>query len=235
MNAALPPEVAARPAPVEEGEPPAPAGLPLAHESAELHVCGQAQYIDDLPLIEGTLWAAPGLSTQAHARIVEIDLSAVLASPGVVAVLTARDIPGVNDCGPVLHDDPILADGLVQCIGQPIFLVLAASHREARRAAARARVQYEPLAPVLSIAQAQAQQSYVLPPVTLVHGDAPAAIAAAPRRLSGRLAIGGQEQFYLEGQVAYAVPREGGAMLVYSSTQHPSEMQHLVAQALGLP
>ena len=151
--------------------------------------------------------------------------------PGVVAVLVAADIPGPNDCGPVVHDDPILADGVVHYLGQPVFAVIAETRDLARRAAAQAKaaLTIEPLAPILTPVEAHAAKSYVLPPMHLARGNARAAIAAAPHRLADTLEVGGQEQFYLEGQISYAVPREDRGMLVHCSTQHPSEMQHLVA------
>ncbi|MFT3735442.1 MAG: xanthine dehydrogenase molybdopterin binding subunit [Rhodocyclaceae bacterium] len=207
-------------------------GQPLAHESAALHVSGSAQYIDDLPELGGTLHAAFGLSTIAHGRISKLDLDAVRRAPGVVAVLTAQDIPGLNDCGPIIHDDPILADGLVLFYGQPIFVVLADSHDAARRAARKARIEYEELPALLDIAEAVAAESWVLPPVTMTRNDAQAALAAAPHRLQGSAHHGGQEHFYLEGQIAYACPGEQDTMHVFSSTQHPTEMQHAVAHML---
>lgn len=209
-------------------------GRARPHESAVLHVLGQATYTDDIPETAGTLHAALGLSGRAHARILAVDLEPVRASRGVVAVLTARDIPGLNDCGPIIHDDPILADGLVQYVGQPIFIVVADSHDNARRAAKLATVEYEDLPAILTPQQARAAQSFVLPPMRLARGDAESAFAAAPYRVKGELSVGGQEQFYLEGQIAYAIPGEDRGMHVYCSTQHPSEMQHVVAHALGL-
>ncbi|MBU6436382.1 MAG: molybdopterin-dependent oxidoreductase, partial [Betaproteobacteria bacterium] len=218
-----------------DADAPAPVGAPLPHESAQLHVTGAARYIDDLPELAGTLHAAPGLSPHAHARLRSIDLAAVRASPGVVDVLLAADIPGLNDCGPVLRDDPILAADEVQYLGQPIFVVVAESRRAALRAARRATVVAEPLPAVLSIDDAVAAESWVLPPVNLLRGDAAAALSAAPHRLSGRMRLGGQEQFYLEGQISYACPGEDGQMKVFCSTQHPTEMQHAVAHALHVP
>ncbi|WP_414695084.1 xanthine dehydrogenase molybdopterin binding subunit [Paraburkholderia sp.] len=214
-------------------------GAPLPHESADAHVSGEARYTDDIPELHGTVHAALGLARHAHARIVALDLERVRSSPGVLAVLTAADIPGENDCGPVVHDDPVLASDVVQYLGQPVFAVIATSHELARRAAALAAsddvVRYEPLEPVLSIEEARTRQHYVLPPLRLVRGAPDAALAAAPHRLAGTFAVGGQEQFYLEGQVAYALPQEQTGMLVYSSTQHPSEMQQVVAHLLGWP
>jgi xanthine dehydrogenase large subunit len=206
------------------------------HESAHLHVAGAAPYVDDLPELTGTLHAALGLSPVAHGRLLAIDLGRIAAEPGVVAVLTAADIPGPNDCGPVIHDDPILAEGEVHYLGQPVFAVIATTRDAARRAAAQANaaLRIDPLPALLTPVEAHAAESYVLPPMHLVRGDARAAIAAAPHRLADTLEVGGQEQFYLEGQISYAVPREDDGMLVHCSTQHPSEMQHLVAHCLNL-
>jgi xanthine dehydrogenase large subunit len=204
------------------------------HESAVLHVTGEAVYTDDIPELARTLHAALGMSQQAHARIRSIDLTAVRAVPGVVAVFGAQDIPGVNDCGPILHDDPIFADKLVQYIGQPLFIVVADSHDAARRAARLALVDYEILPAIFTAQAARAAESYVLPPMHLVRGSPADALAAAPHTVSGTLHVGGQEQFYLEGQISYAIPTEDRGMHVHCSTQHPSEMQHLIANALGL-
>jgi xanthine dehydrogenase large subunit len=209
-------------------------GVSRAHESARLHVLGQADYTDDIDEVRGTLHAALGLSTKPHAKILAIDLDAVRASRGVVAVYTAQDIPGTNDCGPIIHDDPILADGLVQYVGQPVFVVVADSHDNARRAAKKGVVTYQELPAILTPQAARKAQSYVLPPMRLARGDAQAAFARAPHTVKGELYVGGQEQFYLEGQIAYAIPQENDGMLVQCSTQHPSEMQHVVAHALGL-
>ena len=209
-------------------------GTPRPHESALLHVLGQATYTDDIPELHGTLHAAFGLSQQAHAMIRSLDLTAVRAASGVVDVLIASDIPGLNDCGPILQDDPILAADVVQYVGQPIFIVIAESHDQARRAARLAVIDYAPLPAILTAQAALAAQSFVLPPLRLKRGDFDAAFAAAPHQVVGHFQVGGQEQFYLEGQVSYAIPGEDRGMLVLCSTQHPSEMQHLVAQALGL-
>ena len=209
-------------------------GKPLPHESARLHVLGQATYTDDIAEVRGTLHAALGLSTKPHANITSLDLSAVRASAGVVAVLTVADIPGTNDCGPIIHDDPILADGVVMYVGQPVFIVVADTHDNARRAARLGKIGYEELPAILTPQAAKAAQSYVLPPMHLARGDCQAAFERAPHKLKGQLYVGGQEQFYLEGQIAYAIPKEDKGMLVQCSTQHPSEMQHVVAHALGL-
>jgi xanthine dehydrogenase large subunit len=182
------------------------------------------------------LHAALGLSPVAHGRLLGIDLAALRALPGVVAVFTAADIPGVNNCGALVADEPILADGVLHYLGQPVFVVVSADRELARRAAARAKdlIQFEPLPAVLSAAQAHAAQSYVVPPMHLSRGDAQAALKRAPQRLQGAFSVGGQEQFYLEGQISYALPGEDAGIKLLCSTQHPSEMQHLVAQALKL-
>ncbi len=210
-------------------------GVALPHDSAHLHVSGEAAYTDDIPEARGTLHAAIGLSERAHARIRSMDLAKVRAAPGVAAVVTARDIPGKNDYGPVVADDPIFATTHVQYHGQSLFAVAARTYVEARKAARLAGIDYEDLPAVLTADAAVREQSFVLPTEHLVRGDPRAAIATAPHRLQGKLRLGGQEQFYLEGMIAYALPGEDGAMHVYSSTQHPGEVQAQVAHALGVP
>ena len=209
-------------------------GAPVPHDSAALHATGQALYTDDLPEPRGTLHVALGVSPLAHGRLAGLDLADVLAAPDVVAVVTAADIPGVNDVGPIQHDDPIFARDVVLFAGQPVFAVAATDVRAARRAARLARLDLAPLPAILTIEDALAAESYVLPPVHVTRGDAAAALARAPHRLAGTVRSGGQDHFYLEGQVALAVPREHGGMHVYVSTQHPGEVQHMVAHALGV-
>ncbi|MFC0133826.1 xanthine dehydrogenase molybdopterin binding subunit [Massilia eurypsychrophila] len=209
-------------------------GVPRAHESAALHVLGQATYTDDIPELQGTVHGALGLSGKAHARIVSTDFARVRAAAGVLAVYAVGDIPGLNDCGPIIHDDPVFADGVVMYVGQPIFIVVAETHDQARRAARLADIVYEELPAILTPQAAKAAQSYVLPPMRLARGEFRQAFEQAPHKVKGELYVGGQEHFYLEGQIAYAVPKEDKGMLVLCSTQHPSEMQHVVAHALGL-
>ncbi len=209
-------------------------GEAIPHESARLHVAGEATYVDDIRELAGTRYVALGLSREAHAKIKSIDLDAVRAAPGVVAVLTAADIPAKNDCGPIIADDPILADGKVQFVGQPVFAVVAESYTAARKAARLGEIDYEPLPPILDIRTGKAQQSWVMPPMRLRRGDADQALAKSPHRLAGEITVGGQEQFYLEGQISYAAPKEDGCIHLWCSTQHPTEMQHAVAHALGI-
>lgn len=208
-------------------------GSERAHDSAHLHVSGGAHYTDDLPEPRGLLHAALGISESPHARVKSLDLDAVSAAAGVVAVLDASDIPGLNDYGAVVEDDPIFAD-VAQYVGQPLFAVVATSADAARRAARLATVDAETLPAILSIEDALENESTLLPTETLTTGDASAALANAPRSLSGTFELGGQDQFYLEGQIAMAIPREDGDFFIYSSTQHPGEIQHAVAKTLSL-
>jgi xanthine dehydrogenase large subunit len=204
-------------------------GKPVAHDSAELHVQGNAVYIDDMREPEGTLHVAPGFARDgARGKIMALDLSAVRAAPDVVAVLTAKDIPGKNDCSPAMGDDPIFAEGDIQFHGQVIFAVVAKTRDAARRAARLAKIEIAQVPPIVSVRDAHED---VLPPYAFTRGDMQ---KSSPHKLSGTLNIGGQEHFYLEGQVALAMPREHGGMLVYSSTQHPTEIQHCVAAMLGV-
>jgi len=206
-----------------------------AHDSAERHVRGSALYIDDLAEPRGTLHLAPGSGDAPIGRILGLDLERVRAAPGVVAVLTAADIPGVNDCSPAMGDDPVFASERVTFRGQVIFAVAAESHLEARRAARLARVEVEPETPVVTVDDAEGRDDDVLPPYRFLKGEPDALLAAAPHRLEGRLRIGGQEHFYLEGQVSLALPGDDGELTVHCSTQHPAEVQHCVAKVLGLP
>ncbi|MEC8105203.1 MAG: xanthine dehydrogenase molybdopterin binding subunit [Pseudomonadota bacterium] len=206
----------------------------LRHDSAHKHVTGDAVYVDDIRVPDDTLVVLIGQSPHAHARILDIDLSRVARSQGVVAVLTHADIPGRNDCSPVYGDDPILAETVVSYVGQAVFAVVAETMRAARDALAHAVVTYEPLSAVLTIDQAMREGSWLGPSATMESGTPDAAIAAAPLRLSGRIEIGGQEHFYLEGQAALAIPGEDRDVTLYCSTQHPSEIQHKAAECLGL-
>ncbi len=217
-----------------ESDPVSAIRAELPHDSAWLHVAGRAFYADDLPEPEGMLHLAFGLSDQAHARIAAMDLAQVLAAEGVVAVYTAADIPGENNVGPVAHDDPLLAVGEVVCHAQPLFLVAATSQRAARQAAKLGKIAYQPLPAAVTIAQARQAASLIEPTQRMARGDPAAALGSTPHRLSGRFGMGGQDHFYLEGQVALATPGEDGQLHIVSSTQHPSEVQHLVAELLCL-
>jgi xanthine dehydrogenase large subunit len=205
------------------------------HDSAHKHVSGEALFIDDIIEPAGLVHLALGLSAQAHARILSVDLEKVRALPGVIRVFTAADIPARNDVGSMgLGDEPLLAGDLVEHIGQPVFAVAAETRDIARRAARLAEIAYEPLPAVLDIAAARPEGKLVFSPLKLERGDTGQALAKAPNRLQGRLKIGGQEHFYLESQAAMAVPGEDGDVLIYSSTQHPSEAQHVISRILGI-
>ncbi len=208
----------------------------VRHDSAHKHVAGEAVYIDDIPEPAGTLHAGLGLASVAHGVLKSVDLSAVRAAPGVVAVLTADDVPGVNDISPSgMNDDPVLADGKVEFHGQPVFCVVARTRDQARRAARLAKIDYEELPALVGIRDLDpATARQVTTPLTLKRGDAAAALRAAPRRVRDRMRLGGQDHFYLEGQVSLAVPGEDDEVTVYCSTQGPSETQHMVAHALGV-
>jgi xanthine dehydrogenase large subunit len=207
------------------------------HDSAAKQVAGRADYVDDLPEPEGMLHAYLGLSTKAHAEIVAIDLEAVKAIPGVVGILTAADIPAENDISSVhKHDEPVFAEGLVVYHGQPIFAVLATTRDAARRAARLAKIEYRDLPHIIDAEAALAAGGkLVTEPMKLERGDVAAGLAASEHRIKGRVAIGGQEHFYLESQVALAIPGEDNEVLIHCSTQHPTEIQVMVAQVLGVP
>ncbi len=210
-------------------------GASLPHDSAHLHVSGRASYTDDLPEPRDLLHVAVGMSTVAHAKIRAIDLSDVLAAAGVVDVCLAADIPGSNNYGPIVADDPILAAALVQYVGQPVFAVAATSVGAARKAAKLVKIHYQELEAILDPLTAVDKASFVLPSETLLRGDPDAALKAAPHRATRRVFVGGQDQFYLEGQIAMAIPEDDGCMRVYSSTQQPDEIQSLVARAIQRP
>lgn len=209
---------------------------PLPHDSAALHVQGTARYIDDMPSPVGTLHLAFGLSEIASGRITAIDLAAVRSASGVVAVLEAGDLPFDNDVSPSIHDEPLLSGKSVHYVGQPIFMVVATSHLAARKAARLAQIDYQERDAILTIEDAlDADARFEEGPRIWEKGDAEEAIDSAPHRVEGRIEMGGQEHFYLEGQAAMAWPQESGDMLVMSSTQHPTEIQHKVAEAIGKP
>ena len=213
---------------------------PRRHDSAEKHVTGTALYADDVPEPKDLLHCYLALADVACATIAPVDLGPVRASEGVVWVASADDIPGANDTGPVVQDEPMLAasetrPGAVHFAGQPLFLVAATSVEAARRAARQAVIDYAEEPPLLTIEQAMAAGSHISPPYRMARGDARAAIDAAPQRLEGRIEIGGQEHFYLEGQIAVAWPGEDDEMRILSSNQHPAECQLIVAHVLGIP
>jgi xanthine dehydrogenase large subunit len=211
-------------------------GTDVIHESAHLHVTGGATFTDDMPELAGTLYAALIMSPVAHGELIGdgIDRDAILKEHGVVAVYTAKDIPGENNCGPIVHDDPFLAVGKVEFLGQAVAVVVAREMLYAREAAHKAKVLVKELPPILTIDEAMAAKSFVMPAKGITRGNASEAIAKAPRKVKGSTETGQQEQFYMEGQITYAVPREDGQLTLYSSTQHPDGNQREAAAALNL-
>ncbi|WP_170560572.1 xanthine dehydrogenase molybdopterin binding subunit [Ruegeria atlantica] len=209
----------------------------VKHDSAIKHVTGQADYTDDIALPEGALHAYLGVSDVAHAKLLGIDFTEVLAAPGVVGVLTADDVPGANDISPThLNDEPVFPTDAIQFHGQPLFAVVAETRDIARRAAELAKIEYETLPHALDpIAAQEAGYPHVTAPLKLERGDVAPAQAAAPNRIKGRMSVGGQDHMYLEGHIAFAIPGEDDDVIVHCSTQHPSEAQHMVAHVLGVP
>jgi len=210
-------------------------GRSVKHDSAPKHVSGEAVYVDDRLEFPNQLHVYARMSERAHARIVRIDTSPCYQIPGVAIAITAKDVPGQLDIGAVMPGDPLLADGKVEFIGQPVVAVAADSLETARKAAMAAIIEYEDLEPVLDVVEALHKKHFVLDSHTHKRGDSATALASAPRRLQGSLHIGGQEHFYLETQVSSVMPTEDGGMIVYTSTQNPTEVQKLVAEVLGVP
>ena len=210
-------------------------GKDVMHESAVKHVTGEALYVDDMAELDGTLHVAVGQSAKAHANILSMDLSAVRASEGVVDVITLDDVPGLKDIGPVFAGDPLFADGKVEYVGQAMFAVAAKTFEQAKRAVKLAKIEYQELPAILEVKDALKEEFFVRPTHTMKKGDFRTAIDGAPNKLKGELYIKGQEHFYLEGQVSYVVPTEDRGMRVYTSSQHPTEVQKLVSEVLDLP
>jgi xanthine dehydrogenase large subunit len=209
---------------------------PLPHDAAALHVNGSARYVDDIPTPSGTLHLAFGTSPVAAGKLNSMDLDAVRDAEGVVAVITAANLEHDADVSPSAHDEPLLAIDSVAYVGQPTFLVIATSHLAARAAARRAQYDITKGTAIFTIEQAmEANSRFEEGPRIYEKGDAAKGLKSAPRTVSGSINMGGQEHFYLEGQAALALPGENGDVLVHSSTQHPTEIQHKVAHAIGKP
>lgn len=208
---------------------------PLPHDAAALHVSGSAQYTDDIPTPENTLHLVFGLSEIAHGKIVKADLTKVESASGVICVLTAKDIPGINDISPSPFPEVLLSEGKLNYVGQPIFICAATSHLLARRAVKLAKIKYKKKNAVITIDQAIKANSLLEKPLIYKKGNAGKAIAKSENCLKGSINIGGQEHFYLEGQAALAIPHDDGDITIHCSTQHPTEVQHKVADALKKP
>ena len=203
------------------------------HDSAYKHVSGFAEYTDDIKEPDSTLYGAIGWSKKAHAIIKKIDLKDVISSEGVVSVITFKDIPGRNDVGPVFDGDPIFVNNKVEFYGQPLFAVAAKSTESARKAVLKAKVYYKELKPIVTIKESLAKKKLLFKTRKIKRGNPSNALSKSKHRLKGNFTTGSQEHFYLEGQAAFAVPKEDNNMLVYSSTQHPSETQQIIAKMLN--
>ncbi len=210
-------------------------GKDIAHDSAVTHVTGESLFLDDVAPLSGELVAGIVPSPIAHGRLRKLDLSAAAAVPGVVAILTARDVPGHNLHGPAVKDELLIAEDEAVFLGQPLAIIAAESLDALHRAAKAAVVEMDPMPPIFGIDEAIAAGSFLGGPRKVERGDVDAAFASASRVIEGELEVGGQEHFYLESQIAIAVPGEQGQMTVHSSTQHPSEVQMMVAEVLGVP
>ena len=212
-------------------------GVSHVHESAHLHVTGAATYIDDIAELAGTLHMAIGMSPVAHGKIRKLSLDVIRAMPGVVDCYSAEAVPGLNDVGAIVKDDPVLTNDLVQYLGQPVYAVVAETREAARRAAAMAKqvIEVDPLPAVLNAREAHKLEQYVASPMHMTRGDAQKAIAAAPNTLKGSFATGGQEQFYLEGQIAYVMPQDDGGLTIHCSSQSISEVQLSVSHVMDMP
>lgn len=207
----------------------------VIHESAIKHVTGEAQYLDDLPVWGNQLHVATGQSKYAHAKIDSMDLSHVRCAEGVIDVIVQSDTPGNPDISPVFTGDMILAGDTVKYVGQPIFAVAATSFEAAKRAVTLAKIQYTVLPPQLDIKKAVEENDFVLPTHKIKMGESGSAIKNAPHHIKSHVYIHGQEHFYLEGQISIAIPQEDAGMHIFASSQHPGEVQKLVASVLGIP
>ena len=201
------------------------------HESGPKHVSGYANYIDDIVEPKGTLYGAIGYSKKAYAIIKKLDLREVWKSEGVVSVVTSADIPGRNDVGAVHDGDPIFTNK-VEYYGQPLFAVAATSTELARKAILKARVTYKTLKPVIDIREALRKKLFVLKGKKIKRGNPSKKISKAKNYLKNSFTLGSQEHFYLEGQIAFVIPQEDNDFKVFSSTQHPSETQQIIAKML---
>ena len=210
-------------------------GKSVKHDSAPKQVTGEATYIDDRLEFPNQLHVYARLSTQAHAKITKLDVSPCYEFEGVAIAITSQDVPGQLDIGAILPGDPLLADGIVEYYGQPVIAVAANDMDTARKAAQAAIIEYDPLPAILDVKEALAKQHFVTQSHQQKRGDSVRALANAKHVLEGDLEIGGQEHFYLETQVSSVMPTEDGGMIVYTSTQNPTEVQKLVAEVLGVP
>ena len=212
-----------------------PKTLSAVHESAIEHTDGTAVYVADLPVPKGTLVGHIVCSPHAHAKIISRSGEMAQKQPGIAGVFFAHDVPGDNKIGPIVHDEPLLAEEFVEFMGQGVAFIVGENAEACRKAAAFIEVEYEPLPALLDIRKAVQADSFLTTPHRIARGDTQAALATAPIRFSGEAHNGAQNHFYLETQAAFAIPEEQGRIRILSSTQHPTEMQRMAAWVLGLP
>jgi xanthine dehydrogenase large subunit len=210
-------------------------GKNIPHDSAVAHVTGESQFVDDMPPALGEVPVDFVGSPVANGRVRRIDLEAAKRAPGIIGAFTFRDVPGHNAYGPVVHDDRVLADEAIRYAGEAVVLLVGETREALHVAKKLVTLDIEPLEPILSIDAARAAESFLGPAREIVCGDPDAALKDAEQTLEGTLSIAGQEHFYFETQAAIAIPEERGGLTVYSSTQHPSEVQAVVAEVCGLP
>lgn len=209
-------------------------GKDIPHDSARGHVTGESVYIDDIPPARNELVVDFLPSPIPHGRIKGIDLSRAAKIPGVVALLTYRDLDGINKFGPILQDEVLLCEDHVTFIGEPVVVIAAESHAALKAARKAIRLDLEELPPIMTIDEAKAKSDFIDKTYSIARGDVDAALQAAPHQLSGTFVIGGQDHFYLESQAALVYPGEFNQLTVHSSTQNPSEVQQVIARVLGL-
>lgn len=208
---------------------------PQLHDSALKHTTGEAVYVDDMPESPGTLHAALVLSPIAHGLLRSIDINHAATAPGVRAVISAKDIPGANDIGPIVRGEVLFADAHVEYAGQAVAAVVAETLDQARAAAELVKLDLEELPPILSVRHALEQRSFLAPPMVIQRGgDVASELCRAVHRLSGEFQVGGQEHFYLESQVALAIPGEDQDVVVHASSQNPTDVQVVCARLLGV-
>lgn len=208
--------------------------MSLPHDYAHTHVCGESEFVDDRPALKNELYVDVFFSTRAHALIKRVDFTEALKMPGVVEIFTGHDFHD-NMWGTIFKDQPILATDKVQYAGEGIALVVATSLEAAQRAKHKIIIEYSDLAGVMSIDEAKKMGSFIIPARKIERGDVDGAMKAAPHTLEGKIVIQGHDHFYLESQVSIAYPLEDGQFEIHSSSQHPTETQHVVAHALGVP
>lgn len=203
------------------------------HESAKLHVTGTAEYIDDRMLLNNEVFVDVVYSDKAHAKILSVDISEAKKDNDTVAIFQAKDLQH-NIWGNIFHDQPYLAEDLVQYVGEAIVLVVAQKREALLRIKKKIKIQYEELEPTLSIAQAKEKKLFIGPLRKIERGDVESALKSAPHRIKSVITMQGQDHFYLESQACIAYPKEDGQIEIHASSQHPSEVQQMVAEALGL-